>query len=174
MMHRLAATLCGSMFQQIIHTPGYPRVAAPLLSLNSHKQLLKELPHWPQGLSPPLPSHTRYRGMFYRCITFKHTKIRMLLLSLTPILAFYDPVAANVIEIEHSKRTSNTVCITTHKRRYQSLELTFFPLIKCLINEPHPRAWGLKDYWLKSMQCQVLLVNNMPRDSILRTFLIAL
>lgn len=155
--------------------PSYPRVAAPLLSLNSYKQQLKELPHWPHGLSPLLPSHTRSHGMFYRCITFKHTKIRTLLLSLTLILAFYGPVGANVIEIEHSKCTSNAICITTHKRGYQSLQLTFFfPLIKCLINEPHPGAWGLKDYWLKSMPCQVLLVNNMPRDSILHTFLIAL
>lgn len=50
----------------------------------------------------------------------------MLLLSRTLILAFYGPVGANVIEIEHSKCTSNTVCITAHKRGYQSLELTFF------------------------------------------------
>lgn len=98
----------------------------------------------------------------------------MLLLCLNLILAFYDPVEVNVIEIEHSKCTSNTICISTHKTGYQSLQLTFFPLIKCLINEPHPSAWGLKDYWFKSMQCQVLLVNNMPHDSILRTLLIAL
>lgn len=60
------------------------------------------------------------------------------------------------------------------KEGINHLNWPFFPLIKCLINEPHPSAWGLNDYWLKSMQCQVLLVNNMPHDPILRTFLIAL
>lgn len=32
------------------------------------------------------------------------------------------------------------VRITAHKRGNQSLQLTFFPLIKCLINELHPVA----------------------------------
>lgn len=64
----------------------------------------------------------------------------MLLLSLTLILAFYDAAGANVIEIEHSKSTSNIICITTHKNGYQSLQMTFFLLIKHLINEPHPHA----------------------------------
>lgn len=59
------------------------------------------------------------------------------------------------------------------KEGINHLNWPFFPLMKCLINEPHPSAWGLKEYWLKSMPCKVLLVNNMPRDSICRTFLIA-
>lgn len=128
------------MLRQIINTTIYP---------SSHLGAINNT--WtktPKGLSP---SYARQQRMFYRCSTFKYTKIRTLLLfSLTPISFFNGQVVVNVIEIEQSKCTTNIVHITTHKRGYQSLGLTF-SLIKCLINELHPAAWGLKDYRLKSM-----------------------
>lgn len=116
--------------------------------------------------------HTQ-EDMFYRCVTFKRKKIRMLLLGLPLILDFYGSLGANVIQIEHSKCTHNTVLLLIK----ESINHSSWPFSPDKVSYQWVTTCCLRanfNYLLKSIPRQVLLVNNMLHDSMLHTVLIAL
>lgn len=120
-----------------------------------------------QRVLSPVITHTRVWGMFYGYMAFKH-KIRMLLLSFTLLLAFYDLTRADVIEM-----VILSVWLLI-KWDINHLDWPFLFPVKCLISKLHPITQSLEANWLKPMPCQLLLLDNILLDPICRAFLIAL